>query len=595
MLSSIKLKVVFVYFLLVFIAMSIVGMFIIDNLEEHQIENVTNNMVDLVETLIGTSSYIADDDWIENREGIQNTIASGLVDSTESLYVIYDGEVPIIIASSSKGYEEIVGKEALHQTFIDPTIVLDAFTGNKGESIVKELNDDTVNKHLAYPVYSNVGKIKGVIYMTSNLENVYETVEDSKSILTNATVLALIITIFLGYLIATSITIPIRDVTKKAEKMAMGDFDQYVDVKSDDEIGQLAGMFNHLTKKLKETIQEMDLERSKLNTIFQYMAEGVIAINIYGSIIHVNPIAMEILRINEEDLLNGKTIDLKSLNLNNINYGNVSSLEGTELLSLDTQVYKIKYAPYKNESEIIGGLIIVLQDITQEHKLDNMRKEFVANVSHELKTPITTIKSYTETLLENDIDKDLEKNFLTVINSESDRMARLVRDLLQLSNIDYKKTTWNKNEISINNMINGIIQKLEFSIKEKEHNVVLNIQESVPNLIGDNDGIEQVLLNVISNAIKYTENGGIIEVSAYNKENDIVIKVKDNGIGIPKKDLDRIFERFYRVEKGRSREMGGTGLGLSIAEEIIAAHNGTIELESDFGEGTEITVILPIV
>ncbi|MDD4726578.1 MAG: ATP-binding protein [Tissierellia bacterium] len=595
MLSSIKLKFVFVYFLLVFIAMSIVGMFIIDNLEEHQIENVTNNMVDLVETLIGTSSYIADDDWIENREGIQNTIASGLVDSTESLYVIYDGEVPIIIASSSKGYEEIVGKEALHQTFIDPTIVLDAFTGNKGESIVKELNDDTVNKHLAYPVYSNVGKIKGVIYMTSNLENVYETVEDSKSILTNATVLALIITIFLGYLIATSITIPIRDVTKKAEKMAMGDFDQYVDVKSDDEIGQLAGMFNHLTKKLKETIQEMDLERSKLNTIFQYMAEGVIAINIYGSIIHVNPIAMEILRINEEDLLNGKTIDLKSLNLNNINYGNVSSLEGTELLSLDTQVYKIKYAPYKNESEIIGGLIIVLQDITQEHKLDNMRKEFVANVSHELKTPITTIKSYTETLLENDIDKDLEKNFLTVINSESDRMARLVRDLLQLSNIDYKKTTWNKNEISINNMINGIIQKLEFSIKEKEHNVVLNIQESVPNLIGDNDGIEQVLLNVISNAIKYTENGGIIEVSAYNKENDIVIKVKDNGIGIPKKDLDRIFERFYRVEKGRSREMGGTGLGLSIAEEIIAAHNGTIELESDFGEGTEITVILPIV
>ncbi|MDD2446902.1 MAG: ATP-binding protein [Tissierellia bacterium] len=595
MLSSIKLKFVFVYFLLVFIAMSIVGMFIIDNLEEHQIENVTNNMVDLVETLIGTSSYIADDDWIENREGIQNTIASGLVDSTESLYVIYDGEVPIIIASSSKGYEEIVGKEALHQTFIDPTIVLDAFTGNKGESIVKELNDDTVNKHLAYPVYSNVGKIKGVIYMTSNLENVYETVEDSKSILTNATVLALIITIFLGYLIATSITIPIRDVTKKAEKMAMGDFDQYVDVKSDDEIGQLAGMFNHLTKKLKETIQEMDLERSKLNTIFQYMAEGVIAINIYGSIIHVNPIAMDILRINEEDLLNGKTIDLKSLNLNNINYGNVSSLEGTELLSLDTQVYKIKYAPYKNESEIIGGLIIVLQDITQEHKLDNMRKEFVANVSHELKTPITTIKSYTETLLENDIDKDLEKNFLTVINSESDRMARLVRDLLQLSNIDYKKTTWNKNEISINNMINGIIQKLEFSIKEKEHNVVLNIQESVPNLIGDNDGIEQVLLNVISNAIKYTENGGIIEVSAYNKENDIVIKVKDNGIGIPKKDLDRIFERFYRVEKGRSREMGGTGLGLSIAEEIIAAHNGTIELESDFGEGTEITVILPIV
>ncbi|NLL81075.1 MAG: cell wall metabolism sensor histidine kinase WalK [Tissierellia bacterium] len=595
MLSSIKLKFVFVYFLLVFIAMSIVGMFIVQNLEEHQIENVTNNMIYLVETLIGTSSYIADDDWIENREGIQNTILSGLVDSTEALYVIYNEEVPIIIASSTKGYEEIVGKEALHQTFIDPTIVLDAFTGNIANSIVKELNGEAVNRHLAYPVYSNVGKIKGVVYMTSNLENVYDTVEDSKSILTNATVLALIITIFLGYLIATSITVPIRDVTKKAEKMAMGDFDQYVEVKSDDEIGQLASMFNYLTLELKKTIQEMDLERSKLNTIFQYMAEGVIAINIFGSIIHVNPIAMDILDIKEEDLRNGKTIDLKSLNLNNINYGDVSSLEGTELLSLESQVYKIKYAPYKNESEVIGGLIIVLQDITQEHKLDNMRKEFVANVSHELKTPITTIKSYTETLMENDVDKELEKNFLTVINSESDRMARLVRDLLQLSNIDYQKTTWSKSEISINNMINGILEKLEFSIKEKGHKFVVDIQENIPNLIGDNDGIEQVLLNIVSNAIKYTQEGGNIQLSAYNKENDIIIKVIDDGIGIPEKDQERIFERFYRVEKGRSREMGGTGLGLSIAHEIITAHNGSIKLESDFGKGTEITIILPIV
>lgn len=595
MLSSIKLKFVFVYFLLVFIAMSIVGMFIVQNLEEHQIENVTNNMIYLVETLIGTSSYIADDDWIENREGIQNTILSGLVDSAEALYVIYNEEVPIIIASSTKGYEEIVGKEALHQTFIDPTIVLDAFTGNIANSIVKELNGEAVNRHLAYPVYSNVGKIKGVVYMTSNLENVYDTVEDSKSILTNATVLALIITIFLGYLIATSITVPIRDVTKKAEKMAMGDFDQYVEVKSDDEIGQLASMFNYLTLELKKTIQEMDLERSKLNTIFQYMAEGVIAINIFGSIIHVNPIAMDILDIKEEDLRNGKTIDLKSLNLNNINYGDVSSLEGTELLSLESQVYKIKYAPYKNESEVIGGLIIVLQDITQEHKLDNMRKEFVANVSHELKTPITTIKSYTETLMENDVDKELEKNFLTVINSESDRMARLVRDLLQLSNIDYQKTTWSKSEISINNMINGILEKLEFSIKEKGHKFVVDIQENIPNLIGDNDGIEQVLLNIVSNAIKYTQEGGNIQLSAYNKENDIIIKVIDDGIGIPEKDQERIFERFYRVEKGRSREMGGTGLGLSIAHEIITAHNGSIKLESDFGKGTEITIILPIV
>ncbi|WFA08297.1 ATP-binding protein [Tissierella sp. Yu-01] len=595
MFSSIKWKFVLVYFLLVFIAMAIIGIFIIGRLEEQQIQNVTDNMEQHIETIINTSSDLATDDWIANREEIQSIINEGRPGSTETIYVIFDEDVPTIIATSTKQYEELVGENALFQNFIDPTIVLEAFSGEKGESVVKGINDNTPYKHLAYPVYSSVGKINGVIYMTSNLENVYNTVNDSKGILTSATILALVITILLGFLIASSITVPIRDVTKKAEKMAMGDFDQYVDVKSDDEIGQLASMFNHLTLKLKETIQDMDLERSKLNTIFNYMAEGVIAIDTNGSIIHANPTAMEILGLEEDDLKDEKCIDLKSLNINRINYNDISSLEGTELSVINSQVFKVKYAPYKNETNIIAGLIVVFQDITQEHKLDNMRKEFVANVSHELKTPITTIKSYTETLMENDVDKELYLKFLSVIDTESDRMARLVRDLLQLSNIDYKKATWKKTEVSLNKMLDEIIQKLDLVIKEKEHKLKLNIQKNLPSILVDRDGIEQVILNIISNAIKYTENRGIIEITAYNTETDMILKVKDNGIGIPIEDQERIFERFYRVEKGRSREMGGTGLGLSIAKEIAEAHNGSISLESIPKEGTEITLRLPLV
>ena len=592
MISSIKWRFVFVYFLLVFIAMAIVGVFIVGRLEEQQIQSVTKDMEQSIQTI---SSSFPDNDWLENANDIQNTIDEWRLGSNETLYVIYDEDIPTIIASNASQNENVLGKNALSNKYIDPIIVQKAFAGGKGESILPALNEEIDNKHLSYPVYSGMGKLNGILYMTYNLENIYSTVNESKTILTSATFLALGITIFLGFLIASSITEPIRDVTKKAEEMAMGDFDQFVDVKSDDEIGQLASMFNHLTLKLKETIQDMDLERSKLDTIFNYMAEGVVAVDTNGYIIHVNPIAIEILGLDEDIIYEEEKLDIEKLNIDKIDYSRKNMLEGSVTAELNSQVYKIKYAPFNNEKNIVGGLIVVFQDITQEHKLDNMRKEFVANVSHELKTPITTIKSYTETLMENEVDKDTNQKFLSVIDSESDRMARLVRDLLQLSNIDYNKTNWKRTEISISNMLKDIISRLALLIKEKAHKIELNIEENLPNIVADKDGIEQVILNIISNAIKYTEDNGEINISASTKDDDLVLRVKDNGIGIPKDDQERIFERFYRVEKGRSREMGGTGLGLSIAREIIDAHGGQIHIDSVFGQGTEITIILPLV
>lgn len=593
MFSSIKWKFITVYFLLVFIAMVIVGIFIVGRLEDQQIESVTNNMEKYIETIVGTSSYLASDNWLESREEIQNTINEWRLGSNETLYVIYDQDVPIIIASSIVQNEKLIGQNALSYKLIDPTIVLKAFGGEKAGSIIKDDNEETTIKHLAYPVFSSVGKLKGVLYMTSDLENIYNTVNESRSILTNATVLALLITVFLGFLIASSITEPIRDVTKKAEEMAMGDFDQFVEVKSDDEIGQLASMFNHLTLKLKETIQDMDLERSKLDTIFSYMAEGVLAVDMSGHIMHANPIAIDILNLKEQDIYEKNILELDHLSLSKVNYNNISTLEGDEIAEFNSQFYKVKYAPFKNEKSNIGGLIIVFQDITREHKLDNMRKEFVANVSHELKTPITTIKSYAETLMENDIDKDISNRFLEVIDSECDRMARLVRDLLQLSNLDYKKTNWKKTEIALDKVISDIMLKLDLVFKEKKQTVEVHIEENICHVIGDKDGIEQVILNIVSNAIKYTEEHGKIIIDARRVGNNIRISVKDNGIGIPEEDQERIFERFYRVEKGRSRELGGTGLGLSIAKEIIEAHDGHIELNSKFGVGTEIIIELP--
>lgn len=585
MFSSIRWKFILVYFLLVFIAMVVVGIFIVGKLEEQQITSLTNNIEKSIESIIESSSYIASEDWIEVQKEIQETLDEWRIGTSETLYVIYNEEVPTIIASTSKGNNKIIGQNALSYKFLNPTLILKAFGGEPAESVEKEKNEDISNKHFAYPVISGDGKVKGVMYMTSNLRDIHATTDEAKTILTNATFLALVITVFLGFLIANSITIPIRDVTKKAEEMARGDFEQFVDVKSNDEIGQLANMFNYLTLKLRDTIEEMDLERSKLDTIFNYMSEGLVAIDKENNIIHANFVAMNILDIN--------TFQLKDINLNNIDYNKLETLEGDEIIQINADVYKVKHAPFKNENDNIGGLIIVFQDITQEHKLDNMRKEFVANVSHELKTPITTIKSYTETLMGPNIDEDINQRFLEVINSECDRMGRLVNELLQLSNIDYKKANWDKVESSVNQILTEAIKKLGLAFKEKNQSITTNLGD-LPELKLDKDSIEQVFLNVLSNAMKYTEEEGQIYIDTYKEDEKIIISIKDNGIGISHEDQARIFERFYRVEKGRSRELGGTGLGLSIAREIIEAHEGALIISSEYGKGTMVNIELPI-
>lgn len=574
--------------------MIIVAVFIVQEFKDQQLENRTETMIKQIQTLLSTSSYLSEDDWLRVREQIQKTLNEWRFSGTEVLYVVYQLDIPRIIASSHINYDELNGQNALAK--LDPTLILSAYNGEMKDNIKVEPNESAVFKHLAYPVFDEVGQVKGILYMTDDIQDVYRTIDQTQKILISATLLALSITIFLGFLIANSITVPIRDVTKKAERMAKGDFDQFVDVKSDDEIGQLASMFNYLTLKLKETIQEMELEKSKLNTIFNYMADGVIAIDTEGNVIHANPVAINILQLEDISNINIFTKDfLKDIVLEDVEFKDITTYDKGKIVEINKSVYQLKYAPYRNEQDNIGGIIIVFQDITQQHKLDNMRKEFVANVSHELKTPITTIKSYTETLMEyENLDEELSYKFLSVIDKECDRMARIVRDLLQLSNLDYNKTKWNKVECKVDKLIEDVCLKLDLAFKEKNHKLIIDMEENLPNIIVDVDGIEQVILNVLSNAIKYTPDNGEIIVSARRNDDKIVIKVKDNGIGIPKEDINRIFERFYRVDKGRSRELGGTGLGLSIARQIVQAHNGEITLESEYNVGTEVSIALPI-
>ena len=585
---SIKSRFILIYVVLVLISMFIASTFIIDRLENVQIETATTSMEKTMDTLATTTSAFFKDNNYKTLPQLDQTLKDWGISSEESAYIISSDEVPQIIAST-KNISSEDQKDAYSFKYIEPKLVMDALKGKSREKIVDYKNEKTIEKHIARPILSADGKILAIIYMTRNLNSIYSVIEDSKVIITYATIISLITTSILGYFIANSITGPIRNLTKKAKAMAKGNFNQSVEVKSNDEIGELGLMFNFLTKELRETIEKMDLEKSKLNTIFNYMAEGVIAIDRNNKLIHANSIAKKILNISEKDF--NREINLKSINLYNIDYKKVETLKGEELTKISDTFYKIKYAPYKSDAFINSGLIIVLQDVNKEHMLDIMRKEFVANVSHELKTPITTIRSYTETLLDSDLDKFSQKKFLKVIDRENSRMSRIVTDLLSLSNIDYNRDNLHFVKFDTYEFIDEAIESQSLLITQKKHKIELDIDMDIKDIYADKNGADQILTNIISNACKYTPDFGKISISAKNLDDFVEIKVSDNGIGIPKEDLPRITERFYRVEKGRSREMGGTGLGLSIANEMIKSLGGSLKVESIFGEGTSITLL----
>lgn len=585
---SIKSRFILIYVVLVLISMFIASTFIIDRLENVQIETATTSMEKTMDTLATTTSAFFKDNNYKTLPQLDQTLKDWGISSEESAYIISSDEIPQIIAST-KNISSEDQKDAYSFKYIEPKLVMDAVKGKSREKIVDYKNEKAVEKHIARPILSADGKILAIIYMTRNLNSIYSVIEDSKVIITYATIISLITTSILGYFIANSITGPIRNLTKKAKAMAKGNFNQSVEVKSNDEIGELGLMFNFLTKELRETIEKMDLEKSKLNTIFNYMAEGVIAIDRNNKLIHANSIAKKILNISEKDF--NREINLKSINLYNIDYKKVETLKGEELTKISDTFYKIKYAPYKSDAFINSGLIIVLQDVNKEHMLDIMRKEFVANVSHELKTPITTIRSYTETLLDSDLDKFSQKKFLKVIDRENSRMSRIVTDLLSLSNIDYNRDNLHFVRFDTYEFIDEAIESQSLLITQKKHKIELDIDMDIKDIYADKNGADQILTNIISNACKYTPDFGKISISAKNLDAFVEIKVSDNGIGIPKEDLPRITERFYRVEKGRSRAMGGTGLGLSIANEMIKSLGGSLKVESIFGEGTSITLL----
>ena len=406
-----------------------------------------------------------------------------------------------------------------------------------------------------------------------------------------------IISILVGIFVTKVIINPISRLTKNAEDIAKGGKYQikYLeDGKSVTEVDELTKAFNMMHTELNGNLKEVSRQKKQIETILLHLNDGVIAFDINGNVIYKNNSAVNLLELSGteksfSDIFD--KIDLK-LNLEKIIY--LEDLTSTETkITVGEKSLNLFFASFEDEQNRPEGAIVVIQDITEHTKLDTMRTEFVADVSHELKTPITSILGYSDTLLEDECDPETSKKFLRRISTQANRMAELVSDLLTLSRYDADMMKNKKDEFDLGELVKNVYDSLSFEIDKKKQKAECFVTANVPNVVADKAGIERVVVNILSNAIKYTPENGEIKIYVGFVYNDAYIKVIDNGIGIPEEDLSKVFERFYRVDKARTREMGGTGLGLSIAKEILDKNNSKIDIKSKLGKGTEVVIRIP--
>ncbi|WP_257347663.1 cell wall metabolism sensor histidine kinase WalK [Pseudalkalibacillus decolorationis] len=583
---SIHFKFVLVYILLIIIAMQVIGVLFMEKQEELLKKNFTDQVdrnVDFIETSLEEELQNSEEEE-KTQQNINNLIDDFSFDGNDKIQIV-NSEQQIIASNEESQVNQKTSR----------IIITQALLGQQNSGIY--LSGDIRTYVLAKPIrVGQEGPVLGAIYVETPIENIYEMSQSLNGILANATIIALAISGFLGVILARTITRPLADMQKQAQVMARGDFSRKVRVYDKDEIGQLAASFNDLTKKLQEANVITESERTKLRSVLSYMTDGVIATDRDGYIILMNDRAEEMLEYSRHETMGRYLPEVLGIEEG---FSIEKLEESPDSLILDYSSHQVPFILRASFSVIqkddgpVNGIITVLHDVTEQEQIEKDRREFVFNVSHELRTPLTTMRSYLEALEEGAWkDEQLAPRFLNVTQAETERMIRLVTDLLQLSKMDNKDYNLDLQQINFTDLMLLVIDRFQMSKKDNIRFEKHISNEPLPVRV-DRDKIIQVLDNIISNALKYSPDGGKVTFVLEKTKNHVHISVKDEGMGIPKQNLTKIFERFYRVDKARSREIGGTGLGLAIAKEVVKAHGGRIWAESEYGKGTTVHVKLP--
>lgn len=597
--KSIQWKLVVIYALLILVAMQVIGVYFVRSLERQYINNFSQSLVDRANLLSynvseGIASNGGDSTSDQQLNQVLDQLLSEFTESTTLADDIREVQIidtnSVVRATSNPNNQSLVGQRTAN-SFIQKSFA----TSGAQETLVYEDSNERM-RVVAVPVKSEVdGTTTGMIYIEASMQSIYNQMEQVTRILATGTLIALIITSILGVLLSRTITRPIADMRRQAVEMRKGNFSRKVKVYSDDEVGQLAYAFNELTDELMEANATTEAERRRLTSVLENMSDGVVATDRSLRVILMNDQARDMIGLAEEEAMGANLQNLLEFDDEIVIPEDGTMPPKLIDLSTDEELFLVRayFSPIQKHSGPITGLIVVLHDVTEQEQVEQDRREFVANVSHELRTPLTTMRSYLEVLAEGAYkDDELAPRFLETTQNETERMIRLVNDLLQLSKMDSKEYTMQKVKFDFIQFFNDIIDRHEMT-KGETIQFRRKLMKRQVYVHADQDKMTQVIDNIITNAIKFSPEGGTITFRTMLRAKRLVIGIKDEGVGIPKSNLKKIFERFYRVDKARARNIGGTGLGLSIAKEVVSAHGGDIWAESEFGRGTTIYFTIP--
>ncbi|MHC5373402.1 cell wall metabolism sensor histidine kinase WalK [Enterococcus sp. LJL120] len=593
--QSVNFKIALTFILILVISIEIIGAYFISNLENTTITSFYNDMNQRTSALASNvGTVLNNSESGENFDDLSSEVQQVInnMNMTDIIEVRVINAESTILATNETSGTSLVGQKNDYAVLNDFDVL--------NEQQVDENNERVYIN--VYPIQSNAGNL-GAVYIRSNVESQYAEISKTAFIFFSASLIAAVISIIVALWVSRSITQPIEEMRLHAMRVANGDYSGRVQVYGKDELSQLGESFNQLSERIEETQDSMEAERNRLDSVLTHMTDGVIATDRRGTVITINETALSLLGITSEEAV-GESI-LTLLNIQE-DYSLRRLLEETKDLLLDRSesdrrenqlILKVNFSMLRRESGFISGLVAVIHDVTEQERTEQERREFVSNVSHELRTPLTSMRSYIEALSEGAWqDEEVAPQFLKVTLEETDRMIRMINDLLDLSRMDVgTNTTLQREFVNFTELVNFVLDRFDMMVSSQEKEYVIRREFTQRNLWVeiDTDKMIQVIDNIMNNAIKYSPDGGTITVRLIETHNNIIFSVSDQGLGIPRKDLGRVFDRFYRVDKARARAQGGTGLGLAISREVVKAHGGSIWAESQENRGSTFYIALP--
>ena len=596
--SSIHFKIALVFTLTLLVTLELVGAFFVKRLEQQNLASFR--------TQIALPAYVNDSLTQQLTSSDQTKVNADIHTILTSVNNASISEITVVDSSGIvRGTSDINNQDEVGQKTTDANVKA-ALAGGKYTKNPVEQRSGTRYQVMVKPlVSSSAGESNtvGVVEVRASLETVYDNLNHISLIYFSASLLAVMLGVVMAVIMSRSLTKPIAEINDRTTRIAQGDYSGGILVRSNDEIGQLAENVNALAVRIEETTNSTEFERRRLDSVLEHMTEGVIATDRRGSINIINTAALQMTGIDDSTVAMGQSI-LEVLQISD-RYNLRELLDNQEELLLDFStderqlIIRAYFSLIQRASGFISGMVIVLHDVTEQQRIELERRQFVSNVSHELRTPLTSVKSYVDALQEGAIDDpEVARNFLAVAQDETTRMIHMINDLLELSRMDSGTMKLETEYVNVGELFNYILNRFDMIIAnddkpEKYYTIKREIPKVQIWVELDTSKFTQVIDNIMNNAIKYSPDGGVVTARMIDNQKEVVLSITDQGLGIPKKDLGHIFDRFFRVDKARSRAQGGTGLGLAISKEIIERFGGRIWVESAEGQGSTFSISLP--